>query len=188
MKKLYLFYIAFFPIMFCSGIIHSIFALYIEEFGVVKTEIGLVFTIGSLVGAIFSPFIGKLVDRKGKIPFILLSSFSFFIAFMGYSLAKNFSSIILSQIIEGAAWATFTISASALIADMVPAEKRGYAYAIYNQFWYFGWIIGPVSGGFLSEKFGFRITLLIGAGLNFISFIGIFLLHFLFSKKNRADS
>ncbi|MCD6408072.1 MFS transporter, partial [bacterium] len=160
--------------MFCSGIIHSIFALYIEEFGVVKTKIGLVFTIGSFAGAIFSPIIGKLVDKKGKIPFILLSSFSFCIAFIGYSMAKNFSSIIFSQIIEGIAWATFMISTSALIADMVPEEKRGYAYAIYNQFWYFGWILGPVIGGFLSEKLGFRITLLIGAILSFISLASVF--------------
>ena len=50
-------------------------------------------------------------------------------------------------------------------ADIIAAEKRGWAMGVYQQTVSLGWVIGPAFGGFLSDIIGSRMTFLLGAML-----------------------
>lgn len=153
--------LAILPLMICSGIIYSIFPLYIVSLGASRSEVGLVCTCGAIAGAVTSPLWGKLSDKKGRKATLIISMVLFIFVFSGYTLSKHYSHLYFIQIVEGVAWGALGASSIALIADLAPIEKRGKAMGIYNSTWNPGWIVGPLDGGFLSDHVGFRYTFFI---------------------------
>ncbi|MDY6845165.1 MAG: MFS transporter [Thermodesulfobacteriota bacterium] len=164
-KKLYIACASMMPLMICSGMVYSVLALYISDLGASATQIGLVFMTGASAGAIMAPIFGKLSDTIGRRPVLLLSMLGFSIVFILYSLIENLMYVFPIQILEGATWVAFGTTATALIADIVPSEKRGWGIGIYDLTWNLGWIIGPALGGFLADTVGFRTTFLLSSML-----------------------
>jgi predicted MFS family arabinose efflux permease len=160
MRKVVLLCLAIFPLLICSGIVYTILSLFIADFGTTKTQIGFLYTSSALAGAISSPLLGRLGDKIGKRPLLIGAMAIFFFVFGGFALARNLKDLLLIMIIEGSAWGAIGISATSLIADLVPSERRGTALGIYNTAWNLGWIIGPIVGGMFSDNFGFRKTFL----------------------------
>lgn len=160
-KSVYAVYASIFPLMVCSGMIYSVFALYVEDLGATRGQIGLVFTVGAATGALAAPLFGKLSDKYGRKRILLVSMGIFALVFLLYSLVRNFFDVYLVQGMEGVAWAAMGATAVALIVDIVPGEERGAAIGMYNTTWNLGWIAGPALGGFLAETIGFRQTFLV---------------------------
>ncbi len=171
-KRLYVLCISVLPLMICSGLVYSMFSLYMAEvLGARKTQIGLIYMVGSLVGLIFGPYLGKMSDRLGRKPVRMASMASFVLIFVLYSMVKSYVPMYPIQLLEGAAWVAIGAATTAYIADIVPEEKRGWAMGVYQQTLSIGWIIGPAFGGFLSDAIGSRETFLLGAILVAIGFI-----------------
>ncbi|NWG08707.1 MAG: MFS transporter [Nitrososphaerales archaeon] len=171
-KHLYLTYASIFPLMICSGIVYSIFAIYIkEDLGASTSQIGLIFTLGSLSGVIAAPLFGRLSDRIGRKPILVTSMTIFFVVFLFYSLARSFLEIFPVQVLEGVGWSSLGATTSALIADTVPSETRGTAMGMYTMTWYLGWVIGPALGGWMAETFGFRSVFFICSILIIFGFV-----------------
>ncbi|WP_309493490.1 MFS transporter [Candidatus Hecatella orcuttiae] len=163
-RKLYLLCISILPLMICSGMVYSILALYIvDDLGASRFHIGLIFMTGALAGALAAPMLGRLSDRVGRRPIMLLSMVGFMAAFSLYATAGSFIAVFPIQALEGATWAALGVTVPAYIADIAPARQRGWAMGIYERVWYMGWIVGPAFGGFLAQQAGFRITFLVGA-------------------------
>ena len=157
--------------MVCSGMIYSVFSFYLFQLGIPITQIGIIYTASAVSGLVFAPLFGKLSDKVGRKPIILLTILSFSFIFLFYSLSRTFMHVLPLQLLEGAMWAAFSAVTPALIADMADQSERGAYMGIYNQAWYTGWAIGPFLGGFLAESFGFQLSFLICSALLFISFI-----------------
>jgi len=171
-KRLYILCACVLPLMICSGLVYSMFSLYMAEvLGAKRTQIGLIYMVGSLVGLLFAPLLGKLSDRFGRKPIILCSMASFVLIFILYSMARGYLVVYPIQILEGAAWVAIGAAVTAYIADIIATEKRGWAMGVYQQTVSVGWVIGPAFGGFLSDIIGFRTIFLLGAILVGIGFI-----------------
>jgi len=176
-KKLYVLCASVLPLMICSGLVYSMFSLYMAEvLRAPRTQIGLIYMLGSLVGLLFGPFLGKLSDRLGRKPIILGSIASFVLIFILYSMARGYRVVYPIQILEGAAWVAIGAAVTAYIADIIGADKRGWAMGVYQRTISVGWMIGPGFGGFLSDIIGFRTIFLLGAALAAIGFILVLLL------------
>lgn len=161
-----------FPLMVCSGMVYSILSLFIADLGASKTQIGMIFTVGSMGGAVAAPALGRVADKAGSKLILLASMILFSATFFLYSLARNLFDMYVIQVLEGAAWSALGVSGVALVTDAAPRDRKGEAIGVYNMTWYLGWIVGPGLGGFLSDTLGFRKTfllcfalILIGIGL-----------------------
>ena len=170
-RRLYIFCASIFPLMVCSGMVYSVLALYMSELGASKTEIGLIYMTGSAMGALVSPMIGRLSDRVGRKPILAASMGGFTVAFLAYSLIDKAFYAFPIQALEGATWAAMGTVASAFIADVAPAEERGWAMGVYERVWFLGWMIGPAVGGFLADHLGFKVTLLVGSVLTLFGLV-----------------
>jgi MFS family permease len=171
-KRLYVLCACALPLMICSGLVYSMFSLYMGEvLGAPRTQIGLIYMVGSLVGLLFGPILGKASDRFGRKPVILGAMGSFALIFVLYFRAQGYMVVYGIQVLEGAAWVAIGASVTAYIADVITADKRGWAMGVYQQTISVGWMIGPAFGGFLSEVIGFRTIFLLGAVLAAIGFI-----------------
>ena len=56
------------------GIVIPILPLYAEEFGASEFQIGLILAVYSICQFVFAPFLGKMSDRFGRRPVLLLST------------------------------------------------------------------------------------------------------------------
>jgi len=176
-KKLYVLCACALPLMICSGLVYSMFSLYMAEvLGAPRTQIGLIYMVGSVAGLLFAPLLGKVSDRFGRKPVILGSMASFVLIFVLYSMARGYRAVYPIQILEGAAWVGIGAAVTAYIADIIAADKRGWAMGVYQQTISVGWMIGPAFGGFLSDVIGFRAIFLLGAVLAAIGFILVLLI------------
>ncbi len=157
-KQIYLLFASLLPMMVSSGIIYSVFALYVSDLGASVSQIGIIYTIGAVAGLISAPLFGRLSDRFGRKSIILLCTASLSAVFFLYALATTFFNVLPVQALEGATWAGLGTVAPALVADLALERERGKFMGMYNQTWYLGWAVGPVFGGFLADSIGFRWT------------------------------
>jgi len=176
-KRLYILCACILPLMICTGLVYSMYSLYLAEvLGAPKSHIGLIYMVGAAVGLVFGPFLGRLSDRLGRKPVILAAMGSFVLIFILYATIRRYELVYPIQILEGAAWVAIGATATAYIADIVAHEKRGWAMGVYQQTVSVGWMIGPAFGGFLFELIGSRHTFLLGAILVIVGFILVLVL------------
>jgi len=150
--------------MISSGMMYSVLPIYISrELGANVMETGMLFTTGATVGLLTSLIIGKLADKFGKKPLIMLSQMLFALVMLIYSIINNYVYAYPIHVIEGFAWASLGVAYPALLADVSRKGERGEAFGVYNTVWNLGWVIGPFLGGTLAHFFGFRIMLRISS-------------------------
>ncbi len=160
MRKTILLSATLLPLMISSGMVYSVLPIYIsEELGASRIEVGGIFTLGATIGLVTSYLLGRVADRVGKKPLILASQCGFAFVMLSYSLINDRNYAYFIQVFEGLSWTMLGVSAPALIADITEKGERGEAMGIYNTSWSMGWVLGPITGGMLSEFYGFRVML-----------------------------
>lgn len=159
-KRVVAFCASLLPLMISSGMVYSVLPIYIsDELKASRIIVGMLFTVGALTGVFTSILIGKISDRFGRRPLILLSQIAFAIGMLMYSIINQYIYAFLIHVLEGFAWAAIGTVAPAYIADLSRKDERGKSMGVYNTVWSLGWVIGPILGGFLAELFGFRLML-----------------------------
>jgi DHA1 family tetracycline resistance protein-like MFS transporter len=147
--------------------------------------LALGFLIGSfsLMQFIFSPLLGRLSDKVGRRPVILISILSSALSFILFALANSFLLLLLSRITAG--MATESAVAQAYISDITTEKDRAKGMGKVGAANGAGFIIGPALGGFLSvyglSTLGFAAAALTGVNLLFAFF-------FLPESKGRTAS
>jgi predicted MFS family arabinose efflux permease len=136
------------------------------------------FALGILIGSfslmqfIFSPLLGRLSDKVGRKPILLVSILSSFFSFILFALANSFLLLLLSRIIAG--MATETAVAQAYIADITTETDRAGGMGMVGAANGAGFIVGPAIGGFLSI-YGLSTLGFVAAALNGVNLLFAFL-------------
>jgi DHA1 family tetracycline resistance protein-like MFS transporter len=134
--------------------------------------LGILIGSFSLMQFIFSPILGRLSDRVGRRPVILLSIFSSAISFVVFALANSFPMLLLSRIAAG--MATEVAVAQAYISDITTEKERVKGMGKVGAAHGAGFIIGPALGGFLCiygfSTPGFAAAILTGVNFLFAFF------------------
>ena len=108
------------------------------------------------------PYIGRLSDRYGRIPVLIISQIGTVISFVMLAFAPNFGWLFFARILDGITGGNIIV-AQAYITDITPREKRteslGYIYAVFGL----GFIFGPALGGVLAAAYGPTVPYLVAA-------------------------
>lgn len=104
-----------------------------QNVGVTLLAIPLVYALFNAVYALASVPLGSLSDRIGRERVILLGLLAYALAYLGFGAADRDWQIWPLFAFYGIYYATTQGVAKALIADLVPGERRGRAYGIYNS-------------------------------------------------------
>ena len=151
--------------------------------------LGLLMASFSLMQFIFAPIWGRVSDRVGRRPILLVGLVGsvIFYALFGYALsippesdaALALALLFVARIGAGIAGATIS-TAQAVIADCTPPEKRKHGMALIGMAFGIGFTFGPLLGAASLGLFGNKHHELIGytaAGLSLIALIlGLILL------------
>ena len=141
--------------------------LFFGELGVSSREgqalwTGVMISIGAAMMAITSPFWGSLADRKGRKPMLLRAQFASFATIMLTAAVVAPWQMLGLRVIEGALSGTVT-AATALVAVTMPKPRLGFGLGLIQTAVFSGSAIGPLAGGFLADRLGYRPTFVVAA-------------------------
>ena len=154
------------------GMVIPVLPFHPETVGAGALALGILIGSFSLMQFIFSPILGRLSDKVGRRPVMLISIFSSVLSFILFALANSFPLLLLSRITAG--MATESAVAQAYISDITTEKDRAKGMGKVGAAHGAGFIIGPAIGGFLSvyglSTLGFVAAALTGVNLLFAFF------------------
>ncbi|MFT4587411.1 MAG: DHA1 family tetracycline resistance protein-like MFS transporter [Candidatus Binatia bacterium] len=164
------------------GIVLPLLSIYAELFGGSYLLVGVIAASYSMMQFVFAPAWGRLSDKIGRRPVILISLAGASGSYALFAIASRFPGetgllvLLLSRIFAGICGANLSV-ASAYIADITPPEQRSKRMGLIGMAFGLGFICGPIIGAVTSAKWGLEAPGWAAAavcGLNFI--LAIFIL------------
>ena len=140
-----------------------------KELLVDETAIGIVVAIYSFVQFIFNPILGKLSDKYGRKPLIVISLFINSIGYIIFAFTTSYIVLLLSRIVAGIGGSSISV-AQAYIADVTTKEDRTKGMGMIGAAFGLGFVFGPFMGGILSN-YGYMITGFASASFSMLAFI-----------------
>ena len=140
------------------GLIIPLIPVYILHYGGKPWVGGALLASFSTMQFIFSPIWGRLSDKIGRRPLILLSLIGSAISFVAFGFAPNLAVLFVARVAAGILSAASLPVAQAYIADVTPPEKRASGMAVLGAAFGLGFVCGPALGGVLGSVtvFGLR--------------------------------
>jgi MFS transporter, DHA1 family, tetracycline resistance protein len=136
---------------------------------------------------IAAPLIGKLGDRYGRRPVLLISLLGQGIGYFIFGIGGALWILFLGRIIGGITGGNLS-TASAYIADISKPEERSKNFALIGMAWSVGLILGPAAGGILGQ-FNLQAPAFAAAALSLLNvLLGIFILPESLPKERRETS
>ena len=99
----------------------------------------------------FAPMWGRLSDRIGRKPVLLIGIVGYFLAFALQGFSQNLIQFLLSRTLAGILSSAALPSAMAFIADITPLEERSKGVGMMGAAMGTGMIFGPLLGGVLTK-------------------------------------
>lgn len=152
------------------GIVLPLLPTYAKELGASPFMIGLIAAIFSIMQFIFSPLWGKLSDRIGRRPVMLISIFITSLSYLIFSQSDNIPLLIFARGLSGIGSANIA-AAQAYITDVTDSKNRSGAMGMIGAAFGVGFIIGPLIGGLLMHNYGIEMVGYVASGLIFLDFI-----------------
>jgi DHA1 family tetracycline resistance protein-like MFS transporter len=149
------------------GIVIPVLPFYAEgtRFNATPRTVGLLFASYSVMQLIFSPILGRLSDKYGRRPILLLSIIGTGIGFLMLGFAKTLWMLFAGRILDGMTGGNIS-TAQAYMADITTKEDRAKGMGLIGAAFGLGFIFGPAIGGILS-RWGVAVPFLFAAGLCF---------------------
>ncbi len=138
------------------GIVLPLLPQYAELYGGKGFIVGAVISSFSVMQFLFAPWWGRLSDRIGRRPVLLVSNFGSAVGYALFALASYKAGaaglllLFASRVFAGLCGANLSV-ASAYIADITPPEKRSKSMGLIGVAFGLGFIFGPALGAFASQ-------------------------------------
>ncbi|HEY9717054.1 MAG TPA: MFS transporter [Trichormus sp.] len=132
------------------GIIIPLLPLYAKQFGASGLTVGLLLTSYSLMQFFFAPMWGRLSDRIGRRPVLLISLATSAIGYTIWGFSNSLEMLFLSRIVAGFGNANLAV-AQAYISDVTPEEYRAQGMGMIGAAFGLGFVLGPAIAGIASH-------------------------------------
>src|SRR5882762_4151233 len=134
------------------GIVLPLLPLYNRDFGATGLMIGIIQVSFSAMQFLFAPGWGRLSDRIGRRPVLLVSTAAAAVSYVVFAFGCGLTGstalwvILGSRILAGICGANITV-AQAYIADITPLAERSKRMGLIGMAFGLGFIFGPAIGG-----------------------------------------
>ena len=145
------------------GIVIPLLPLYAKRFGAGPVAVTWLLAVYSLMQFFFAPWWGRVSDRVGRRPVLLLGLFGSAASYLAFGLAGSLPVLFIARAANGLAGANVGV-AQAYIADVTAPRDRARGMGMIGAAFGLGFIVGPAIGGVLS-RFGFAAPFLAAAAV-----------------------
>lgn len=147
--------------------------LFVKELGGHDTQVGLAVGIFTLVAVILRPIAGGLLDQYGRRPFLLIGLAFYGLSMYLYGMVQGVGTLLLVRLLHGASWAFVTTAAAAVIADIVPANRRGEGMGWYGLAMTVAMAAGPLLGTWTLDGYTFSGVFLLAVALSVAALLAV---------------
>ena len=166
------------------GIVIPVLPYYAEgtRFNATPSQVGLLFASYSAMQLIFSPVLGRLSDKYGRRPVLLISLLGTSLGFFILGFANTLALLFVGRIIDGISGGNIS-TAQAYVADVTTEENRAKGMGLIGAAFGLGFVFGPAIGGILS-RWGINVPFLFAGSLALANTV---LLYFTLPETVTAD-
>ncbi|MBW3615557.1 MAG: MFS transporter [Actinobacteria bacterium] len=145
------------------GIVLPILPLYAERFDASPATVGLLVASFSLAQFVFAPLWGRVSDRVGRKPVLVLSLIGTALGSLLTGLAGSLWVLFAGRIVDGISGASVSV-AQAAVTDLAPPEQRSRLLGLLGAAFGLGFVAGPAIGA-LAALGGPHVPFLVAAAL-----------------------
>lgn len=131
------------------GFIGFIFPVYALSLGVDVIQMGLLYSIFSIIGILIRPLVGNLIDKKGRKIGIILGSIFYSLVNLIFLLANDFKYLLIGRILQSFGAAFLWITVDTVVSDISNNKNRSQHFGLINQ--------NISKAGFIGSLIGFTI-------------------------------
>ena len=136
-------------------------------------EITWVLTSYITASAIMTAPVGWLAARYGRKPLYVVCIIGFTATSMLCGAAQSLDQMVVFRIFQGVFGAALVPLSQAILLDIYPPERRGFAMAIWGVGVMLGPIMGPTVGGWLTETYNWRYVFYINLPFGMLAAAGL---------------
>jgi predicted MFS family arabinose efflux permease len=150
--------------------IFSTFAVFllIKVYGLGVYPITALLVLNSIVSSIVTPYVGRLIDRHGERPMLVLNYACLSVLFAGYALVHNLPVLGVLYCVDNALFA-FGLGISSYLGRIAPRQDVTPTLAMGSTFNHIAAVGVPLVGGLLWNTAGYEVTFLAGAATCLLS-------------------
>ncbi|SFF17053.1 Multidrug resistance protein [Bacillus sp. OV194] len=150
-KALPILFLVMFLVMVGFGIIIPVLPFFAEKVGANPAQLGLLMAVYSLMQLLFAPIWGRVSDRIGRKPVMLIGIAGLSISFFLMAVSSQLWMLFAARIIGGLLSSANMPTTMAYVADITTPENRGKGMGIIGAAVGLGFIFGPAIGGVFSK-------------------------------------
>jgi DHA1 family tetracycline resistance protein-like MFS transporter len=151
------------------SVILPLLPYFAQNFGADAILTGLLVAIYAAAQLVGAPILGRLSDRYGRRPVLMISIAGNIGGFIMLALAQDLSLLFLSRLVSGLTGGNISV-AQAYITDVTDEKNRAKGLGMIGAAFGLGFIIGPAAGGFLSQ-WGYSVPALVSAGISLVNLL-----------------
>ena len=136
--------------MLSFSLVLPLLPYYATRFGATPAIAGLIFSSYPLMQVIAAPIIGRLSDAWGRKPVLLFSIAGTASALVLLGLSNSIWMLFASRMLDGVTGGNISV-AQAYMTDVTSEKDRGQAFGLVGAAFGIGFILGPATGGVLSQ-------------------------------------
>lgn len=160
------------------GLVIPLLPFFGQAFDAPAWQITLMFSAFSVGQFLGEPFWGKLSDRIGRRPVLILTTAGGALAYVALALAPGIWTALAVRLVSG--FLSGNISTlQGYLADITPPQQRAGRMGIMGSAFSLGFMVGPALGGLLARPelgpTGFQIPLYVAAAFGLASALGVVL-------------
>ncbi len=180
-KRLFNIFIIVFIDLLGFGLILPLLPFYADEFGATPFVVGLLTAIYAAAQLVGAPLLGRLSDRFGRRPILIISILGTFLGFLLFGFAGPLGQklgilfgvpanqmilavLFISRALDGFTGGNISV-AQAYITDVTTDETRAKGLGLVGAAFGLGFVFGPAMGGVLSS-YGFAVPAFAAAGFS----------------------
>lgn len=167
---------------------------FIDIFNTTPFIIGLLLATNAVFTLFFAPIWGKISDKVGRKPVLLISQMGTFTAFLMLAFSSSLEMLFLARMVDGIFGGNYPL-VKAIISDTVPPRDRGAQMTNVGVCHVLAGLVGPGLGGMLSfiqilgSKYPVATAGLMAAALSFTTIcITIFYIQESWPKEKRLKA
>ena len=145
--------------------------LYLKSLGANIAQIGVFFTISQIIPLVLQILGGWISDSLGRLKSIAAGSLTGVVSYIAFILAPTWGWVLLGEGLNAITRSLVGPSFGAFIAEESQEGSRAKVYGLVDTFYTIVSIVGPPVGGFLVDRYGFKVMLMVAASIYTIATI-----------------